>query len=150
MSIETLLQEQTAAIRENTSAMHQLIAAIGSQVYAEVSQPADKKPAKPSVSIKNVEEKPAPVETPEADTPEADAATRPALDPETLEPKVEDTTAVTRDDAAAAITNLARAKGRPAAVAILEKFGASRLPEVADENIAAVHKAAVDALGGAK
>lgn len=44
----------------------------------------------------------------------------------------------TYQDTAAAVTALAKAKGRDAAVAVLTKFGAAKLPEVKPEDFAAV------------
>lgn len=53
--------------------------------------------------------------------------------------------APTYQDASDAITKLARTKGRDAAIAVLAKFGASKLPEVKPEDFAAVIAAAVEA-----
>ena len=50
--------------------------------------------------------------------------------------------------AAAAITALAREKGREVALQVLESFGASRLPNVAPELLESVTQAAEEALAG--
>lgn len=55
------------------------------------------------------------------------------------------TDAPTYQDAAAAITKLARAKGRDAAVAVLARFGAAKLPDVKPEQFAAVIAACEEA-----
>ncbi len=54
--------------------------------------------------------------------------------------------AATYQDAAHAITRLARAKGRDAAVAVLAQFGAARLPDVEPEQFAGI-VAACEAAG---
>lgn len=117
MSIETLLADNTAAIRE-------LIATIKAQAYAEASQPAA--PKAPPVAAKPT---PAPAPVVE-DTPEAHAT---PADPETL---------VTIDEVKAAVLKLAATKGREAAVAVLLSFGAAKAPELKPEQ----YGAALDAL----
>lgn len=54
-------------------------------------------------------------------------------------------TAPTYQATADAITKLARAKGRDAAIAVLAKFGASKLPDVKPEQFAAVIAACEEA-----
>jgi hypothetical protein len=49
---------------------------------------------------------------------------------------------VTYADVAAAITNLSKTKGREAAVAVLARFGATKLPDVKPEDFAALIEAA--------
>jgi hypothetical protein len=53
--------------------------------------------------------------------------------------------APTYQDTADAVTKLARAKGRDAAVAVLARFGAAKLPEVKPEQFAAVIAACEEA-----
>lgn len=72
----------------------------------------------------------------------ASAKTKPAK-PSAEAPAPEQ--AATYQDAAVAITNLARIKGRDAAVAVLAKFEASKLPDVKPEQFAAVIAAATAA-----
>lgn len=55
-------------------------------------------------------------------------------------------TAVTYQQAADAVTQLAQAKGRDAAVAVLALFGAKKLPEVHPEDFASVIAACAQAL----
>lgn len=54
----------------------------------------------------------------------------------------------TYQDAAAAITKLSRAKGRDAAINVLQQFGASKLPEVKPEQFADIIAAAEAAIKG--
>ncbi len=54
----------------------------------------------------------------------------------------------TYQDAAAAITKLSRTKGRDAAVAVLQSFGAAKLPDVKPEQFSAVIAAAEAAMKG--
>ena len=126
MSIETLLADNTAAIRE-------LIATLKAQAYVEASQPATTKPAQVKAEPKpKAAAKPAPEPVVE-DTPEA--AATPA-DPETL---------VSLDEIKAAVLKLAATKGRDAAVAVLQSFGAAKAPELKPEQYAP----ALDALNNA-
>lgn len=122
MSIETLLADNTAALRE-------LIATIKAQAYAEVSQPAapkaDHLPAAEKPKPQAAKPAPAPAPVVE-DTPEAHAT---PADPETL---------VTIDEVKAAVLKLAATKGREAAVAVLQSFGAAKAPELKPEQYGAV------------
>lgn len=128
MSIETLLADNTAAIRE-------LIATIKAQAYAEASQPATKAaPAKAEPKPKP-ETKPTPAPAVE-DTPEA--AATPA-DPETL---------VSLDEVKAAVLKLAATKGRDAAVGVLQSFGAAKAPELKPEQYAPALDALNKAMAG--
>ncbi len=52
---------------------------------------------------------------------------------------------VTYKEAADAVTKLAQTKGRDAAIAVLGKFGAAKLPDVKPENFAAVVAACAEA-----
>lgn len=113
MSIETLLAENTAAIRE-------LIATIKAQAYAEATQPATTKAPKLKPENDPTNTKPAPEPVVE-DTPEAHAT---PADPETL---------VTLDEIKAAVLKLAATKGRDAAVGVLQSFGAAKAPELKPE-----------------
>ncbi|RQS79770.1 hypothetical protein [Burkholderia seminalis] len=56
-----------------------------------------------------------------------------------------DAAPVTYEQASAAVTGLAKTKGRAAAIDVLKKFGASKLPEVKPEQFAALVKACAEA-----
>lgn len=132
MSIEQALAETTNAIRD-------LIAALGNGQHVTQAQVAAVvKEAKPKAEKKQEAAKPEVAATPT--TVEEPAA--PEQKAEASEAKAE---AATYDDAANAVTKLARTKGRDAAIAVLSKFGASKLPEVKPEDFAAVIAATVEA-----
>lgn len=67
------------------------------------------------------------VEPPKTEAPKAQPVKAPPPKAET--PKAE-APAATYQDAANAVTRLAKAKGREAAVAVLQRFGATKLPDV--------------------
>lgn len=134
MSLEATIQENTQAIRE-------LIAALAKGVTPTPAQVA-------AVATEAQAEKPAPAKktqaaaTQESSTPTASdnsASSSPATPAAEPEP--------TYQDAAAAITKLSRTKGRDAAVALLAKFGAAKLPDVKPEQFAEIIKAAIAAMG---
>lgn len=129
MSIETLLADNTAAIRE-------LIATIKAQVYAEASQPATTKPAPAKAEPKPKAEPKSAPEPAVEDTPESHAT---PADPETL---------VTLDEIKAAVLKLAATKGRDAAVAVLQSFGAAKAPELKPEQYGDALTALNDAMVG--
>lgn len=128
MSLEIAIQENTKAIRELIAAISNGIPTTAAQVAAVVQEAqVEEKPAKTEKKAKAEK-----AETPKAETaatpePKADAA-----------PAADDAPEVTYQDAAAAITQLSKVKGRDAAVALLKKFGASKLPEVKPEDFAAI------------
>lgn len=132
MSLEIALQENTAAIRELIAAISKGIPTTAQQVAAVVQEAqVEDKPAKAEKKAKAEKAESAKVEPAVTQEPKADAA--PAADEEgPVEPEV------TYQDAAAAITQLSKVKGRDAAVALLKKFGASKLPEVKPEDFAAI------------
>lgn len=120
------------AIQENTAAINRLIAAITNGIPTTAQQVAA------VVEEAKVEEKPAKKGKAEkAETPKQEVAATPEPKEE-VAPVADDAPAVTYQDAAAAITALSKAKGRDAAVALLKKFGASKLPEVKEEDFAAI------------
>lgn len=126
------------AITENTNAIRDLIAAISNGLHATPAQVAAVvKEAKPKAEKKQ-----------EAVKPEAASTPTTAEEPAALEAKAETSEAkpaATYDDAAKAITSLAKAKGRDAAMAVLAKFGAAKLPDVKPEDFAAVIAASMEA-----
>lgn len=125
MSLEVAINENTQAIRELIAALAKGQTPTAAQVQAvreEVTQ-AEKPKAK-------AEPKPAP---------EASAPTPAETFP--------DTPGVTYQDAAAAITKLSRTKGRDAAVALLYRFKASKLPDVQPDQYFEIIEAAKAAMG---
>ena len=131
--------EQTIA--ENTIALRDLIAVLKRQAYVEATQPAEipgfDSPELPpvgsaSASTGAVEQDPAP--TPAAASKKGE--TKPKAEPEVEQPAP--AAQVDYATAAAEVTKLSRAKGRDAAVALLARFGAAKLPEVAPERYAEV------------
>lgn len=116
-----------AAVVENTNVLRELIAAL--RAGAPLSHT--------TTSTRTPEAKPEPEAKP-AKAKAEKAQSKPA-EPEPTQP---DTTQpaepVTYKDAAAAVTRLAAAKGRPAAVEILKQFEASSLTQVPAEQWAAV------------
>jgi hypothetical protein len=118
MSLEIAIQENTAAIRELIAIM-----AGGKQVEVQVKE---EKPVKAEVK------KAAPAPKAEAPAPKAE------------EPKAEAVkeTAIPYTDVAAAVVELAKVKGRDAAVKVLAEFGVSKATELKPEQYAeAIEKA---------
>lgn len=125
MSLEQAIQANTAALRDLIAAIANGIPTTAQQVAAVVEEA-------------KVEEKPAKKGKPEkTETPKQEVAATPEPKEEAV-PAADDAPEVTYQDAAAAITQLSKAKGRDAAVALLKKFGASKLPEVKPEDFAAI------------
>jgi hypothetical protein len=129
MSLEVAIQENTAAIRDLIAAMQ------GAPVAAPVvTEPKAEAPAKTEKKAKAEKAETPKVEA--AATPEPKEEVAPAADEGPEAP------AATYQDAAQAITALSKIKGRDAAVALLKKFGASKLPEVKPEDFDAIVAAA--------
>jgi hypothetical protein len=127
MSLENALQENTAAIRDLIAAMQ------GAPVAAPVvAEPKAEAPAKTEKKAK----------AEKAETPKVEAAATPEPKEEVAPVADEDAPDATYQDAAQAITALSKIKGRDAAVALLKKFGASKLPEVKPEDFNAIVAAA--------
>ena len=116
MSLESTLNKLVAAIEANTAA---IVAANETMSPAPVSTTAE--PPKPS----SVSAEPAP-ETPPRPKPE------PKPEPEAPAATVD------KKALAAKVIELAKAKGRDAAAALLAEFGATKVPEVKDEDYGAV------------
>ena len=121
MSLET-------AISENTAAIHALIALLSQG--GSITQAT----AAPSNIASDTEEGRTEETTP------AVAEMKPALKAQTSA-SVDEAVSVTYQDAAKAIQDLAKTKGRDAAIAVLATFNASKLPEVKESDFAAVIKA---------
>ena len=134
MSLETIIQENTIAIRELIAALAHGITPTAAQVAAVTGKPVDEAPTKPRA------EKAAPA-------PKAEPALQPEPEPTPEPASFPDTPSYSYMDAAAAITKLSRTKGRDAAVALLYKFKASKLPEVQPDDYAEIIEAANAAMG---
>lgn len=128
MSLEATIQENTQAIRELIAALANGVTPTAAQVAAVATEAA------PAVEPK-AEKAKAKVE------PKAEPA--PAPEPESFP----DTPGYSYQDAAAAITKLSRTKGRDAAVALLYRFKASKLPDVQPDQFAEIIEAANAAMG---
>lgn len=129
MSIEQALAENTAAIRELIDAIRNGIPTTAAQVAAVA---AEAKAETPKVEKK-------------AEAPKPDAEAESAATPE-QKAEAADAEPVTYEAVAAAITKLSRAKGRDAAVALLARFDARKLPEVDESRFGEVLAAAEEEL----
>lgn len=127
MSLESTIAENTQALRDLIAALSKGIPTTAAQVEAVVTEA--------KVVEKTVEKKTQPEETKAVEQKVEQAETFP------------DGEGVTYQDAAAAITKLSRTKGRDAAVALLSKFGAAKLPDVKPEQFADVIAAATAEMG---
>ena len=123
------------AIRENTEAVRELIAALGStnSVFAPAANEAVAQPAPaPAPAPKAAPAKAKPAPAPKAEEPVVPApAPAPAAEP-----------AIPYTDVATAVTDLAKAKGRQAAVDLLASFDVARATELKAEQYASVIAAA--------
>lgn len=125
------------AIRENTEAVRELIAALGKTnpvsapaASEAVAQPAPAPAPAPAPKAAPAKAKPAPAA--KAEEPVAPApAPAPVAEP-----------AIPYTDVATAVTDLAKAKGRQAAVDLLASFGVARATELKVEQYASVIAAA--------
>ena len=119
MSLET-------AISENTAAIHTLIALLSQGGSKTQAKGARSNNASDTEEGRTEETKPAAAEE------------KPASKAQT---SADEAVSVTYQDAAKAIQDLAKTKGRDAAIAVLANFNASKLPEVKESDFAAVVKA---------
>jgi len=146
MSLEVVIQENTAAIRE-------LIAAIakGAPIPADAKEVVAT-PPKPTTSAATrasaARTQPTAKEAADAAPGKtADASSQSAKPAETEQQGSTAATEITYQDAANAVTKLSRAKGRDAAVAVLKQFDAANLKEVKPEQFAEVIAAVNEVLG---
>jgi len=161
MTLEAAIQENTSALRELIAAIKSGVATTAAQVAAVVtegkSEPCGERggeTAKEESKAKAKGEK----ETAAKKTPAAPAitSTPPTAQAHAAQEKQSDTCEAsdkaaqvpTYQDTAAAITKLARAKGRDAAVAVLSNLGAAKLPDVKPAQYADVIAACNQALDG--
>lgn len=152
MSLEATIQENTNAIRELIAALSRGVPVAASTVAAVVEQAkteptadaakADTKAKKTEVKTEKAAEAPKAEESkPETLTQMTATEAVKALDGRANRPDDAPTYQATAD----AVTKLARTKGREAAVAVLTKFGAAKLPDVKPEQFAAVIAACEEA-----
>ena len=138
----------------NAAQLNAVMAALSVEAQAPVAAPVEAAAA-PSGKSKATTAKPATPPAPSSPTAEVAVAAAPA--PSTEPPAPPTATAApaaassagepaTYQDAATAITKLSRTKGRDAAVAVLKKFGAAKLPDVKPEQFADVIAAAEAAM----
>lgn len=140
MSLEATIQENTAALRDLIAALSHGIPTTAAQVAAVVAEiPALVNEVETEKSAPAKKTKAAAIQ--EQPTPTASASS------ESSSSGTAETEAPTYQDAAGAITKLSRTKGRDAAVALLTKFGAAKLPEVKPEQFAAIIADANEAMG---
>jgi len=132
MSLEATIQENTNAIRELIKALAAGVPTTAAQVAAVVAE-APVQEAKPEPKKQKAA---ASVDVP---TPTA-AASSEISSSDTVQE-------VTYQEAASAVTALAKAKGREAALGVLSRFNAVNLKDVKPEQYSAVLAAATKALG---
>ena len=133
MSLEATIQENTNAIRELIAAIKAGVPTTAAQVAAVVTE------AKPTTAAKETTAKkttPAEKAEPAPTQPTAEAVA--AAAPEKKDEPSEQAATPNYQATADAVTKLARTKGRDAAVAVLTKFGAAKLPDVKPEQFAAI------------
>lgn len=125
MSLEATIQENTAAIRDLIAALANGVPTTAAQVAAVVDQA------------------PAEAEAQPASTAKATGKNKPekALDGHANAPKDQPT----YQDAANAVTKLARTKGRDAAIKVLAQFNAKTLPDVQPSDFQKVIDACTEA-----
>lgn len=164
MSIEQTIAAQTAALQENTAAIIALTEVLKTAEFApqELAQPGvaqntgsrKRKTAKAASSASEISEtapastvQPAPaLETVAAVEPVAENVTQEQIDPLAEKQDTIDLRPSTYKQASDAVVNLANAKGRAAAIAILESFGVAKLPEAKPEQYADIIAACEEAL----
>jgi hypothetical protein len=153
MSLELVIQENTNAIRDLIATIAKGVPATIAQVAAvavEAKQEAAGK--KYASSAKATAGTSSDSSSSAVDVAEETASTTEPTKVETKAAEHPDgninlpTDAPTYQDAASIITKLAKSRGRDAAVAVLTKFGAAKLPDVKPEQFAAVIAAANAAL----
>lgn len=140
------------ALNENTAAINALIAALKSAPAVTVATPAEE-PAKETKAGKSVQKQEQAASTQPTATAVAveDAASNKQSNSDTThnadanaaKPPVE----IPYAEVSAAVVALAK-KDRPAAVALLEEFGATKLPEVPKEKYAELMERARALIGG--
>lgn len=142
MSLEATIQENTAAVKEQSELLRSLIAKlsaapIAAQVEAEkVIEKAQTQATKSEAAAKKTTA--AATEAAARTQPTAEAGEGAAAAKKAENSAASDKPAPTYQDAAAAITRLSKLKGRDTAVAVLKDFGAATLKDVKPEQFADV------------
>ncbi|MDN7881385.1 hypothetical protein [Burkholderia aenigmatica] len=150
MSIEKTIAENTAAVLKLT----ETLLALNLQAPATAAQPEVEAAKKPDA------QKETPAHTPRtaagddasgkkdasSDSGASSAGDAPPADEQAAQTTPDaDAETVTYEQASAAVTGLAKTKGRAVAIAVLKKFGATKLPEVKPGQFAALIKACAEA-----
>lgn len=136
MSIEQAIAENTAALNALAEAVRALVGKPNAAGAVAAAEPEPEPEAKQT----KVKKQAVPAATQEQKVDPA-VVVDDVTDAKDFEP-------VTYDQCAAAITSLAKAKGRNSAVEVLHSFGAEKLPDVKEdaEKLAAIYAAATAAL----
>lgn len=122
MTIETLIQENTQALRDLADAIRAIVITTPATKPAAEAEAVEQKAEKPKAK------KAAPVAAePETATPDAPPAAQPE---EATQP---DAPQCTYEEVAAAVKHVATVKGRDAAVALLAEFGATNAKQLTED-----------------
>ncbi|MBG0871854.1 hypothetical protein H0X91_17950 [Burkholderia sp. 9777_1386] len=148
MSIEKTIAENTAAVLKLTETLLALnLQPIAARPEAESAKKPDAGKETPARTPRTAaagdasEKKGASSESGASSAGDAPPADEPAAQ---TTPDA-DAAPVTYEQASAAVTGLAKTKGRAVAIDVLKKFGATKLPEVKPEQFAALIKACAEA-----
>ncbi|AAR97700.1 hypothetical protein ACLRAE_12450 [Bordetella bronchiseptica] len=158
MSLEAAIQENTSALRDLIAAIKAGVPTTAAQVAAVAAEaPAAQQEASTEKKPRATSAKTTAATAPTPPTAEVGAADAPESKAENSAPvqagdagqdAAAGDAAPTYQDTADAVTKLARVKGRDAAVAVLSKFGAAKLPDVKPEQFADVLAACNQAMEG--
>ncbi|MFU2048928.1 hypothetical protein [Bordetella hinzii] len=153
MSLEAAIQENTSALRDLIAAIKAGVPTTAAQVAAVAAEaPAAQQEASTEKKPRATSAKTTAATAPTPPTAEVGAADAPESKAENSAPvqagNAGQDAAPTYQDTADAVTKLARVKGRDAAVAVLSKFGAAKLPDVKPEQFADVLAACNQAMEG--
>lgn len=148
MSIEKTIAENTAAVLKLTET---LLALNLQPIAAQPESDAAKKPDAQKDTTARTPRTAAAGDASDKTGASSDSDAPPAGDAQTAGEPAAQTTPdaesepVTYEQASAAVTGLAKTKGRAVAIDVLKKFGATKLPEVKPEQFAALIKACAEA-----
>lgn len=142
MSIEKTIAENTAAVIKLTET---LLALNLQPAAAQPEAEAAKKPDAPTEAAARTPRTAVAGDASDEKDANSDGGAPPADEPAAQTASDADEAPVTYGQASAAVTGLAKTKGRAVAIDVLKKFGASKLPEVKPEQFAALIKACAEA-----